>query len=75
MINNVLSDPELSNKYKPRAITRDANSAKAKALEQRQVEVVTGDASDRTSVERALAGANFVFIMSTPSWGPDELKG
>ncbi|KIW57614.1 hypothetical protein PV05_06153 [Exophiala xenobiotica] len=74
VINNVLSDPELSNKYKPRAITRDANSAKAKALEQRQVEVVTGDASDRTSVERALAGANFVFIMSTPSWGPDAME-
>ena len=40
-----------------RAITRDVNSEKAKALAQAGAEVVAGDADDAASLERAFAGA------------------
>ena len=42
VINYVLQDPELSQEYKIRAITRDVNSEKAKQLKEK-VEVVYGD--------------------------------
>jgi uncharacterized protein YbjT (DUF2867 family) len=70
VIDNVLADPELSQQYKLRAITRDANSEKAKQLKEK-VEVVQGDIYDRASVESALAGAHTVFIITTPSFSPN----
>ena len=73
VISNVLSDPELSERYKLRAITRYANSDKVKTLKQ-QVEVVEGDVTHRASIAKALAGANFVFIVTTPSVGPDAVE-
>ncbi|KAF2494175.1 HSCARG dehydrogenase [Lophium mytilinum] len=68
----VLSDPELSKKYKIRAITRDVNSEKAKQLKE-QVEVVQGDVLNRASLETALTGVHTVFAMTTPSIGPDAV--
>ena len=73
VISNVLSDPELSKKYQLRAITRDVNSDKVKKLKQ-QVEVVAGDLTNHASIEKALTGANFVFIVTTPSFGPDAVE-
>lgn len=73
VINYVLNDPELSQKYKIRAITRDVNSEKAKQL-QGKVEVVHGDVVDRASLETVLTGAHTVFAMTTPSFGPDALE-
>ena len=73
IINYVLSDPELSTKYKIRAITRDVNSEKAKQLTEK-IEVVQGDVLNRTSLETALTGAHTVFAMTTPSFGPDDLE-
>lgn len=70
VINYVLNDQELSQKYKVRAITRDVNSAKAKELDER-VEVVQGDAFDLASLETALADVHTVFAMTTPAFGPD----
>ncbi|UPK91119.1 hypothetical protein LCI18_002054 [Fusarium solani-melongenae] len=70
VINYVLNDQELSQKYKVRAITRDVNSAKAKELDER-VEVVQGDAFDLASLETALAGVHTVFAMTTPAFGSD----
>ncbi|EEU45747.1 uncharacterized protein NECHADRAFT_41150 [Fusarium vanettenii 77-13-4] len=70
VINYVLNDQELSQKYKVRAITRDVNSAKAKELDER-VEVVQGDAFDLASLEAALVGVHTVFAMTTPVFGPD----
>ena len=70
VINYVLNDPELSQKYKLRAITRDVNSEKAKQL-QEKVEVVQGDVLNRASLETALTDAHTVFAMTTPSFGPD----
>lgn len=69
IIKYVLEDPELSQKYKIRAITRDVNSAKAKHL-QEKVEVVQGDVSNRASLETALTGTHTVFIMTTPTLDP-----
>ena len=59
----MLNDPELSREYKIRAITRDVNSKKAKELKEK-VEVVTGDAFNRASIEEALAGSHTVFVMT-----------
>ena len=73
VINYLLNDTELSQKYKIRAITRDVNSEKAKQL-QKKVEVVQGDMIDRASLKTALTGAHTVFAMTTPSFGPDGLE-
>lgn len=73
VVRYVLNDPELSQKYKIRAITRDANSEKAKQLKEK-VEVVQGDVLNRASLEIALAGAHTVFAMTTPSFGPDGVE-
>ncbi|XXG94147.1 hypothetical protein Hte_000399 [Hypoxylon texense] len=73
VVNYVLDDPELSQKYKIRAITRDLNSEKAKQLKDK-VEVVQGDVLDRASLGTALTGAHTVFIMTTPGFGPDGLE-
>lgn len=73
VINYVLNDPELSQKYKIRAITRDVNSEKAKQFKEK-VEVVQGDVLNRVSLETALTGAHTVFAMTVPSFGPDGLE-
>lgn len=73
VINFVLNDAELSQKYKIRAITRDINSEKAKQLKEK-VEVVQGDVLNRASVDTALTGAHTVFAMTTPSFGPNALE-
>ena len=66
---HVLNDPELSQKYQIRAITRDVNSKNAKQL--KGVEVVQGDVADRTSLETALTGVHTVFVMTAPDFSPD----
>lgn len=73
VVNHVLNDPELSQQYKIRAITRDIHSDKAKQLSQR-FEVVPGDTSDRPSLENALTGVHTVFIMTVPTFGPDAVE-
>ncbi|KAH8900519.1 putative hscarg dehydrogenase [Thozetella sp. PMI_491] len=74
VINNVLSDPELSQKYSLRAIVRDTSSEKANQLKQKNVEVVSGDMANPDSLKTALAGAHTVFIMTIPVWGPDAVQ-
>lgn len=74
VVDYVLNDPELSRRYKIRAITRDLNSEKAKQLK-KQVEVVQGDVLDRASLETALTGAHTIFAMTTPSFSPDGYGG
>lgn len=65
----VLKDPELSQQYSIRAITRDINSEKANQLA-KKVSVVAGDTADKSSLQTALDGAHTVFAMTTPSMGP-----
>lgn len=78
VINNVLDDPELSKQYKLRAITRDTTTEAAKKLTSRLGphggEVVSGDATDRASLDAALRGAHFVFSMTTPVFGSDGFE-
>jgi len=69
----VLNDPQLSQEYKIRAITRDVNSAKSKQLKD-VVDVVQGDVFDPESLKSALSGVHTVFIMNAPSFGPDGLE-
>lgn len=69
VINYVLNDPELSQKFQIRAITRTANSEKAKRLKEK-VQVVEADTLDRASLETALTGAHTVFAMTVPDFGP-----
>ena len=71
VINYVLNDPELSQRYKIRAITRDPNTEKAKQL---KVEVVQGDVLNRASLKTALTGVHTVFAMTTPCFGPNGLE-
>lgn len=73
VINYVLHDPELSQEYKIRAITRDVNSEKVKQLKEK-VEVVQGDVLKRDSLETALNGVHSVFAMITPSFGLNGLE-
>ncbi|KAI0154740.1 hypothetical protein GGR52DRAFT_583120 [Hypoxylon sp. FL1284] len=73
VVNFVLNDAELSQKYRIRIITRDANSEKAKQL-QGKVEVAQGDVLGRASLEKALTGVHTIFAMTTPGIGPDGLE-
>lgn len=73
LINYVLNDPELSQQYRIRAITRDVDSEKAKQLKEK-AEVVQGDMSDNSSLEVALEGVHTVFAMTVPSFTPDGLE-
>jgi uncharacterized protein YbjT (DUF2867 family) len=70
IINHVLSSPNLSSKYTLRGVTRDPSSAAAQALIARKVEVVPGDADKPESLAPALAGADFVFVLTAPTFGP-----
>ncbi|KAJ5150358.1 uncharacterized protein N7482_010816 [Penicillium canariense] len=74
VLNHVLNDPELSQQYKLRAVTRDVNSEKAQELKKKNVEVVEGDISSSTSLATALTGVHTVFAMTTPSLGPDAFQ-
>lgn len=74
VVNFVLNDPELSLKYKIRAITRDVDSEEAKRLKEK-VEVVQGDVLDRASLETAFTGVHTIFAMTKPSsFAPDALE-
>ena len=62
--NYVVSDPELSKRFKVRGVTRDPSKAAAQTLQQKGIEVVKGDLEDEESIKQALEGAHTVFAMS-----------
>jgi uncharacterized protein YbjT (DUF2867 family) len=62
LVRAILDDPEGG--FAARAVTRDPNSEKSKALAAQGVEVVAGDADDAASVERALDGAYGAFFVT-----------
>lgn len=74
VVNTVLDDPELSQEFKIRAIVRDVDSEKSLRLKEKNIEVVPGDMLDRASLEAGLTGVHTVFIMTTPSFGPDAVE-
>ncbi|KAF5485407.1 NmrA-like family domain-containing protein 1 [Colletotrichum siamense] len=61
VVNQLLQDP----KWKVRGITRNANSAKAKSLADKGVEVVTADVNDESSLAKAFEGAAAAFVVTT----------
>ena len=62
LVRAILDDPDGG--FAARAITRDVNSDKAKALAARGVEVVAADSDDVASLERALQGAYGAYFVT-----------
>ncbi|KAL1692601.1 hypothetical protein GGG16DRAFT_123900 [Schizophyllum commune] len=60
--------------FTPRAVTRDANSAAARALEARGCEVVEANTADKEAVRRAVEGAECVFAVTVPFTPVTELQ-
>lgn len=72
VLKGVLLDPALADQYNVRVITRDPQSTAARALqEDKRVHVVQGDMADPSSLDAALKGVDFVFIVSAPSFAPN----
>jgi uncharacterized protein YbjT (DUF2867 family) len=59
LVRAILNDPK--HEFQARAITRDVDSDKAKALARLGAEVVAADVNDRESLKRAFKGAHGVF--------------
>jgi uncharacterized protein YbjT (DUF2867 family) len=55
--------------HRVRALTRDPGSAAAGRLRRRGAHIVAGDLDDPPSLNRAAAGADAVFVLSTPHHG------
>lgn len=71
VVDYVIRDPELSKQWMVRAITRNVDSDKAKALKEK-AEVVKGNATDRAALAKALEGVHTLFAMTTPVFGVDD---
>ena len=74
VIDYILNDSDLSQRYQIRAITRDVHSENAQQLKKKKVEIVHGDVLNRTSLEAALIGVHTIFAMTPPAFGPDGLN-
>ncbi|KAH7231416.1 hypothetical protein B0J15DRAFT_518013 [Fusarium solani] len=74
VIRHVLQDPELSKTYTIRAVTRDPSSSRARDLLSQGIEVVSGDASDKTSLDGVFRGAHTVFAMTTSNYDGEAHK-
>jgi uncharacterized protein YbjT (DUF2867 family) len=61
IIDTVLANPSLADKYSLRGISRDPSSGKSKALSSKGVEVVQGELDDLESLKKAVAGSYGVF--------------
>ncbi|KAK7043419.1 NmrA domain-containing protein [Favolaschia claudopus] len=57
-------------KYTPRAVTRNLDSAKSKALAAQGIEVVVGNLWDKESLKHAIRGSEAVFGI-TQFWDPE----
>jgi uncharacterized protein YbjT (DUF2867 family) len=62
LVNAILEDPD--GPFAVRAITRDAGSAKARALAARGAEVVEADLGDIDSLRRAFTGAHGAYVVT-----------
>ncbi|MCK5248458.1 MAG: NmrA/HSCARG family protein [Spirochaetaceae bacterium] len=67
-------DALLDGGHEVRGLTRNTQSDRARALEGRGVELVQGDFTDRSSLEKALTGVDGAFLMSTPFEGGVEVE-
>lgn len=64
-----LADSLIDRGHRVRALTRDPGSAAAGRLRRRGADIVAGDLDDPPSLRRAAAGADAVFVLSTPHHG------
>ena len=64
-----LADSLIDRGHRVRALTRDPGSAAADRLRRRGAHIVAGDLDDPPSLHRAAAGADAVFVLSTPHHG------
>ncbi|WP_414663607.1 NmrA/HSCARG family protein [Horticoccus sp. 23ND18S-11] len=62
LVRAILNDP--SGGFTARAITRDVNSEKARALAKLGAEVVAGDVDDEASLQRAFTGAHGAYCVT-----------
>ena len=62
LVRAILNDPQGG--FAVRAITRDVNSEKARALQQLGAEVVAADLDDEVSIQRAFQGAHGAFCVT-----------
>jgi uncharacterized protein YbjT (DUF2867 family) len=62
LVRAILDDPD--GPFTPRAVTRDAGSAKARALAELGVEVVEASLEDEDSLRRAFEGAHGVYVVT-----------
>jgi uncharacterized protein YbjT (DUF2867 family) len=60
----MLSDPELSQRYAIRAISRDTRNPKMQDLASKGAELVQADLDDPSSLPAALKGAEYVFLVT-----------
>jgi len=65
VVNSVINDPELSKQYKVRGVTRDPSLPAAQALQNKGIEIVTGDVGDQESLKQVMQGAHTVFGLTT----------
>lgn len=66
--NFVLDDPELSQRYALRAISRNISNPKMQDLKSKGAELVQADLDDPSSLPAALKGAEFVFFMTATQY-------
>jgi len=64
-----LAETLIDRGHRVRALTRDPGSAAAGRLRRRGARIVAGDLDDPPSLHRAAAGADAVFVLSTPHHG------
>ena len=64
VISNFLDHPDLSKKYKIRAVTRDTSKPSAKDLASKGCETVQADLNDPASLSAAVTGAYAVFAVT-----------
>lgn len=74
VVSAVLNDPKLSQTYKIRAVTRDPSKPAAQSLQQKGVDVVTGDANDVESLKKAFSGAYAIFGVTAPPFNAEAKK-
>ncbi len=74
LVNAILDDP--NREFIPRAVTRNVNSDKAKALSQKGVEVVQADLDDEESLKKAFEGAYGAYCVTNywEHYSPEKEK-
>jgi uncharacterized protein YbjT (DUF2867 family) len=73
IVDFVLNDPQLSQEYTIRAITRDPSSPSAQSLKAKNenIQIVRGDVNDPSSLTTPLKDAHTIFALTAPSFGGD----